>query len=68
MIEKSIVGRSVLLAYGTWRVCKVTGIDFKKDPRSLVEDCNMSYIDYYRKNYDIRIRDSKQPLLMGVMK
>ena len=28
----------------------------------------MSHIEYYRKNYDIKIRDSKQPLLMGVMK
>lgn len=59
MIEREVTGRSVLASYGNHRVYKITGIDFKKDPRSRVEGSDMSFVDYYEKNYGIRIKDKK---------
>lgn len=47
MIEREVTGRSVLASYGNHRVYKITGIDFKKDPRSRVEGTDLSFYDYY---------------------
>ena len=57
MIEREVCGRSVLAAYGNHRVYKVTGIDFKKDPKSRVDGTNLNFIEYYDKNYGLKIKD-----------
>ena len=59
MIEREVTGRSVLASYGNYRVYKVTGIDFKKDPKSRVDGTNLNFVEYYDKNYGIRINDTK---------
>lgn len=68
IIEREVTGRSVLASYGNHRVYKVTGIDFKKDPKSRVEGTELNFVDYYQQNYGISIKDKKQPLLIAIQK
>ena len=42
----------------------IQDIDFRKDPKSKVEGTNMTFLEYYEKNYAIRIKDDRQPLLV----
>jgi hypothetical protein len=52
-----VKGRSVLADYANHRIYKVTDIDWRKSPRSKVDDTDMSFIEYYKKNYAIKIYD-----------
>lgn len=60
-IEEELVGYSVMASYSNKRNYIVTGIDFKKNPKSTF-DCQgqqMTYIDYYKKKYNIKIQDTE---------
>jgi hypothetical protein len=57
MIVRMVKGRSVLADYANHRIYRVTDIDWRKSPRSKVDDTDMSFIEYYKKNYAIKIYD-----------
>lgn len=54
-IERMIKGRSVLAAYANFKIYRVHDIDFKKNPKSKIEGSDMTFMEYYKKNYGIRI-------------
>lgn len=47
-IEREVTGRSVLASYGNHRVYKVTGLDFKRNPQSIVDGTELSFVEYYQ--------------------
>lgn len=58
-------GATVITRYGNYRTFKIEEIDFSLSPMSTFE-CKgifISYIDYFRKVYNVEISDPKQPLL-----
>ena len=64
-LEKTLIGKRVIATYGNNRIYKVTGIDFDQSPQSKFscQGEKISYVNYYNKNYHIKIRDMNQPLL-----
>ncbi len=64
-IQKAVKGRSVVASYGNHRIYRIRDVDFTKSPRSQVEGMKMSFIDYYKQNYAIKIKDTKQPLIVA---
>jgi aubergine-like protein len=64
-ILNKVKGRSVLANYGNHRIYKITDIAYKKTPRDKIKDKNISFKDYYYQNYNIKIREMNQPLLVA---
>jgi hypothetical protein len=64
LFQREIVGRSVLADYGNHRIYRVHAIDVKKSPQDTIKDTNETFLEYYQKNYNIKIRDVNQPLLV----
>ncbi len=65
--EKALLGASVLTRYNN-KSYKVDEIDFEATPRSTFMDASgsqVSYVDYYKRQYDIDIMDLNQPLLVN---
>jgi len=58
LFQKEIVGRSVLADYGNHRIYRVHAIDVKKSPQDYIKDTNETFLDYYQKNYNIKIKDT----------
>mgnify|MGYP003945953365 FL=1 len=60
----------MITKYGTYRTYKIEEIDIKKSPLSTFyhekNKCHITYEDYYRTVYGIKIRNLKQPLLKSV--
>jgi hypothetical protein len=50
-------GRSVLATYANHRIYRITDVDWRKSPRSTVEGTEMTFLEYYMKNYAIKIYD-----------
>ena len=46
-----------MASYGNYRIYKIQDIDFSKNPKSKVEGMKLNFLDYYRKNYAIKIKD-----------
>ncbi|XP_003391478.2 PREDICTED: piwi-like protein 1, partial [Amphimedon queenslandica] len=64
---KSIVGEIVLTRYNN-RTYRVDDIDWEKTPASTFKTSTgeeISFITYYKKAYDLKIRDENQPLLIS---
>lgn len=63
--------KTVTANYGNYKNYKIIGIDFNKNPRStFVQDNNIeiSFMDYYWKNYKIKIEDQRQPLIKVILR
>ncbi|XP_013106819.2 protein piwi [Stomoxys calcitrans] len=67
--KRHIIGLTVLTDYNN-RTYRINDIDFHKTPRETfnMKGENISFIDYYYKKYNIRIRDPQQPLLLSKSK
>ncbi|KAL4715482.1 hypothetical protein ACJJTC_009108 [Scirpophaga incertulas] len=63
---EDIVGKIVLTDYNkkTYRVDDVSWTDTPRSTFKMKEE-TVSYVDYYKKKYDIRIQDMNQPLLIS---
>lgn len=65
-----VIGQVVLTGYNN-NTYRVDDVDFEVNPRStfqLRNGENVSYIDYYKKKYNIDIRNATQPLLVSKTK
>lgn len=62
---KQIAGSVVMTRYNN-KTYRVDDIAWKKTPRDTFETKSgpLTYMDYYLKHYEIRIKDQKQPLLV----
>jgi len=64
--EKGLLGTSVLTRYNN-KSYKVDDIDFQASPKSTFTNEKgeeLSYMDYYKRQYGLEIRDPNQPLLI----
>ena len=65
-IKKELVGSSVIAYYGNFRVYRISDINFKLSILSKFESNGKSitYKQYYQNQYNIELKDEKQPLLI----
>jgi len=64
--EKGLLGTSVLTRYNN-KSYKVDDIDFQMSPKSTFTNEKgeqLSYLDYYKRQYGIEVRDQDQPMLI----
>jgi len=64
--EKSLLGTSVLTRYNN-KSYKVDDIDFNSSPKDSFTNEKgekLTYVDYYKRQYGIDIRDADQPMLI----
>jgi len=64
--EKALLGTSVLTRYNN-KSYKVDDIDFNSSPKDTFTNEKgeeLSYLDYYKRQYGIEIRDPDQPMLI----
>ena len=63
-----LVGKVVMTHYNK-RTYRIDDIDFTKNANSTFhlrrEDRNISYAEYYKKRYEIEVRQPTQPLLVS---
>ena len=66
---KALVGSTVFTKYSN-KSYKIHDIDFTKNPESTFEsrDGTQSFLNYYKNQYGIDIRDKKQPMLIHKIK
>lgn len=65
-----MIGQTVLTAYNN-RTYRIDDVDFSKTPQSTFDSKKhgtLTFIEYYRKQYNINIRDVTQPLLVSLPK
>ncbi|XP_075168095.1 protein piwi-like [Haematobia irritans] len=67
--RRHIIGITVLTDYNN-RTYRISDIDFHKTPKETfdMKGEKISFIDYYHKKYNIKIRDANQPLLISKAK
>lgn len=61
-----LIGLSVLTRYNN-KMYRIDEILFDKNPQSIF-DCQgepVSYVDYYKRQYNIEIKDKGQPMLLN---
>lgn len=66
---KEMIGITVLTEYNN-NTYRIDDVDWESSPKStfLTKTGQVSYVDYYRKRYNISIRDDKQPILISKSK
>lgn len=65
-ISKALLGSVVITRYNN-KTYRIDDIDFSQSPLSKFKcvDREVSYVEYYKTNYSLDIRDTKQPLLIS---
>lgn len=61
-----LVGSTVIAWYNKFKPYRIDDIDWERTPSSSfkIKDESITFIDYYRKNYNIVINEKDQPLLL----
>lgn len=69
-MEKALTGSIVMTEYNRCTTYRVDEIDMSKSPKSTFTTSSgeVSFIDYYKKAYDINIKDKDQPMLVHRMR
>ncbi|KAG8574131.1 hypothetical protein GDO81_009061 [Engystomops pustulosus] len=65
-VTKQLVGSIVITRYNN-RTYRIDDIEWKKTPKdvfTMSDGTNISFIDYYSKNYGITVKEVDQPLLV----
>ena len=65
--EKALLGTSVVTKYNN-KNYKIDGIDFEDSPRGTFTNQRgetISFLEYYERQYGIKIKDDKQPMLIN---
>ncbi|KAL9919505.1 protein argonaute-3-like [Glossina fuscipes fuscipes] len=67
--KKALLGATVITRYNN-KTYRIDDICFEKSPRSTFtfKEGTLSFLDYYRRNYNIEIEDTNQPLLICIKK
>uniref|UniRef100_A0A182RCZ1 Aubergine n=1 Tax=Anopheles funestus TaxID=62324 RepID=A0A182RCZ1_ANOFN len=66
--QNMMIGANVMSVYNQ-KMYKICDVDFNSSPSSTFptkEGDNITFIDYYKKQYNITIRDPKQPMLISL--
>ncbi|CAG9327694.1 unnamed protein product [Blepharisma stoltei] len=63
--ERQMKDTWVMTNYGNLKTYRIEGFDFTQNPSSSFrgKDGPITYIEYYKRNYKIDIKDKKQPLI-----
>ncbi|XP_017472383.1 PREDICTED: protein aubergine [Rhagoletis zephyria] len=66
VFKREVVGTIVLTDYNN-KTYRVDDVDFNSSPMSKfsTKDGEISYMEYYKKRYNIHLKDAKQPLLVS---
>eukprot|EP00826_Nyctotherus_ovalis_P029899 TRINITY_DN2371_c0_g1_i2.p1 TRINITY_DN2371_c0_g1~~TRINITY_DN2371_c0_g1_i2.p1 ORF type:complete len:887 (-),score=199.48 TRINITY_DN2371_c0_g1_i2:104-2764(-) len=66
-VNKAIVGNSVLVRYGTMRGYTIESIRYDLTPanKKIEDKEDVNLVEYYKKKYLIKIKDTTQPLLFA---
>jgi aubergine len=64
--SQQMIGQVVLTDYNN-KTYRIDDVDFDSSPQSTfpTRDGDVSYIEYYKKKYNINIRDPRQPMLIS---
>lgn len=64
-VQQALLGSIVLTRYNN-RTYRIDDINFAASPMDtfLMNDKQVSYVEYYKSHYNLTIRDTKQPLLI----
>ncbi|XP_014099672.2 protein aubergine [Bactrocera oleae] len=64
--KHEVIGAIVLTDYNN-KTYRVDDVDFESSPMSKfkTKDGDISYMEYYKKRYNLHIKDAKQPLLVS---
>ncbi|TMW49547.1 hypothetical protein DOY81_005376 [Sarcophaga bullata] len=67
--KRNVIGLTVLTDYNN-KTYRINDIDFQKTPKETfnMKGENISFLDYYYKRYNLRIKDPQQPLLLSKSK
>jgi len=72
IIKTACVGKKGQAIYGTGKTWKIDDIDFDKNPDSKLvemvegnENTKISFKEYYKRRYNLNIKDLKQPLFIS---
>jgi len=63
VLDKAIVGQSVLARYGNMRTYLITAIKYNLSPATLKIDDKETLCEYYKKKYLLTLKHPDQPLL-----
>lgn len=66
-VQKALIGAVILTRYNN-RTYRIDDIDFENSPSTSFETKDgkkYTYADYYKNQYDITLKDMKQPLLIS---
>lgn len=68
--KAQLIGSIVLANYGKQNTYRVNDVDFSTTPKSTFKwkDREISYMDYFKEQYSIQIRDSNQPMILSMPK
>uniref|UniRef100_A0A1A9WEW9 Piwi domain-containing protein n=1 Tax=Glossina brevipalpis TaxID=37001 RepID=A0A1A9WEW9_9MUSC len=69
MAKKALLGSIVITRYNN-KTYRIDDICFDRSPQSTfsVKGFTVNFLDYYRQNYNITIRDKNQPLIICIKK
>lgn len=68
--KAQILGSIVLANYGMKRTYRVDDVDFSKTPKATFnwKGRDVTYVDYFKEQYGIIIKDPNQPMLLSTPK
>lgn len=68
--KAEVLGSIVLANYGTKRTYRVDDVDFSMTPKSTFDwkGRSVSYMDYFKEQYAIQIKDPNQPMIISTPK
>lgn len=68
--KRALIGCTILAAYGNYRTYCIEDIDYSKNPKSTFkkDGKEISFRDYFKNNYSIKITDMNQPLIVTSIK
>ena len=65
--REEFTGATVITKYGNYRTYSIVEIDYTQDPKSTFHNekkgVQMSYADYFKEAYGLKVSNNKQPLL-----
>eukprot|EP01017_Pseudomicrothorax_dubius_P037769 TRINITY_DN557_c0_g1_i2.p1 TRINITY_DN557_c0_g1~~TRINITY_DN557_c0_g1_i2.p1 ORF type:complete len:827 (+),score=223.84 TRINITY_DN557_c0_g1_i2:102-2483(+) len=64
--ENLLLDKTIIATYGNYRTYHIDQILWNKKPSDLFPDGSETYVAYYKRKYNITIKDPNQPLLLDI--